>query len=125
MDAREVGGRAAPGRSKNVESRLRGILLFGAVILLISASAGLLTGYAEAQLEPLPIRLTGQSCADWPEGQSCLSGLCIDVSPFGAVCSHYCIEDLECPDGWGCANQREGNGSWVSYCRPRRIGAGE
>jgi hypothetical protein len=105
--------------------RHRGVILVGTVILLISVSAGLLTGYADAQLRPLPVRLTGQSCSDWPEGDACLSGLCIDVSPFGAVCTNHCRSDVECTEGWGCSTLREGADGWVSFCRPRRIGAGE
>jgi hypothetical protein len=103
----------------------RGRILAGAFFGVCIATATI-AGIAIGEEGHVEFRANGASCADAPEGNLCASGLCIDVSPFPAICTSYCTSDADCSgESVGCHQIRQGNGTWTGACTPRRIGAGE
>jgi hypothetical protein len=78
-------------------------------------------GIAGAQLAaPSPTRALNADCSDWPAGEACSSGLCLDVT-LGKVCSVYCVSDEDCTnEDWRCRTITQGNGERISFCAPLR-----
>lgn len=101
---------------RSIETSRWRIRLLVAVLALLAGTGGI----AVAQLGPQPTGLINTPCGDYPEGDSCASGLCVDVT-VGQVCSNYCATDDDCTlNGWGCRAITQGNGEKVSFCAPRR-----
>jgi hypothetical protein len=91
-------------------------LALGLVLVGGFAAAG---SFAVGQTTSMS-RATGEACDDYPEGESCASGIAIDIT-FGFVCTNYCEDETDCPAEWGCKQVPEGAGTYASLCFPRRV----
>ena len=109
-------------------SKVQRRALWGGAIAALALTAGSIAvaQSVEGQVElPAATRAAGESCSDWPEGQACASGLCLDVTPFGSVCSQVCTSDADCTlEDFFCHFIREPKGTVIGLCTPLRIGAG-
>jgi hypothetical protein len=92
-------------------------VIVAAIVLAVGSGIGIAT----AQLGQQPTRLINTPCNDYPEGQRCASGLCINVT-VGHVCTHLCSSDADCTvPNWGCKVTTQGNGEKIHYCAPKRV----
>ena len=92
-------------------------ITIAAAVLVAAISGGLATAQPTI---PSPTRAAGLDCADYPEGEACVSGVCIEVSS-GAVCSSVCLTNADCLlPGYGCRKVHQGNGEKVGLCFPIR-----
>jgi hypothetical protein len=129
-------------------SKRRGLLASSAIVALaLTASAVVAQPVSPTYFPFAPGRTqaVGQDCSNARDGTTCISGLCIDVSPFGAVCSTTCTiptpVPAPSPDGWknpgpstqsdaspdctltnwGCSMIAQGDATLMGICRPRRV----
>jgi hypothetical protein len=97
-----------------------GLLVSGAVFAQALSQSPSPTDYPNA---PLRTQDTGQDCSTAISGTTCINGICIDVSPFGNVCTTLCNLSSDCTlANWGCYQITQGDGSYQGICRPRRLG---
>ena len=93
-------------------------------LVLIAACLFIIAGIsaASAQLSSMN-RAVGAAAELESTGEECATGLAIDVSPFGMICSKFCDEDSECTEiaNAGCRQvYQDGSGERVGICFPRR-----
>ena len=101
------------------------ILVFGLAVSAGTAGGIALADQAQQGMPlpyPLPLRLIGAPANDVPTGEACQSGIAIEIE-FGSLCSHTCVINEQCPEGWGCRQVPQGGAPPVGICFPRRIGA--
>src|SRR5690349_13963762 len=68
-------------------------------IICTALIAGLAVAYGDGtvfQNPPARAQGLGDPCNDDIHGGTCRSGLCLDVSPFGHVCTTACKSDSDC-----------------------------
>jgi hypothetical protein len=121
--------------------------LIAATLVLAQSTSPPLTNDLAFPNAPGRTQGMGQDCSAAPNGDNCISMLCIDVSPLGKVCSVYCtipdagpvpftippdfnpIRSDASPDctisNWGCDQLQQGDGTMVGICRPRVVSTGQ
>jgi hypothetical protein len=100
----------------------RGLLALTAGLLLAFAAGAQSADPSTFPNSPMRTGGWGDSCSDIPDGSTCISGLCVDVTPFGSVCSVYCYSNSDCgaKSNWGCYMTTQAGGQPIGICRPYR-----